>query len=118
MHQLIAKSIYSNLKGTCKSHVLVDSWFANCTNLSMGSCSLVETGMQFYTRLTENGFVQNPADNCAYNKEKDGDKVMLIVWDDDLIIAASNHNVLNNVKAMLTERFEMKGLGKLNIFWK
>lgn len=66
--------------------------------------------------LTENGFTQNPADNCVYTKEKPNEKVILIVWVDDLIIAANNESVLKNVKRMLTERFKMKDMGRLKHF--
>lgn len=48
--------------------------------------------------LTENDFEQNP-------REKHNEKVILLVWVDDLIIAASNACALNNVKMMLTEKF-------------
>lgn len=37
--------------------------------------------------LTEKGFEQNPADTCQYTREKQNEKVILIVWVDDLIIA-------------------------------
>lgn len=67
--------------------------------------------------LCTNGFTQNPADHCVYTKEKGNEKVILLVWVDDLIIAANNESVLKNVKRMLTENFKMKDLGKLNIFW-
>ena len=50
-----------------------------------------------HTSVTENGFVQNPVDHCAYTREKPKKKVILLVWVDDLIIAASNEGVLNNV---------------------
>jgi len=66
--------------------------------------------------LSENGFVQNPADHCVYTSEERDEKVILLVWVDDLIIAASNENVLNSVKMMLTQRFKMKDLGKLKHF--
>ena len=66
--------------------------------------------------LTENGFEQNPADNCLYTREKQNEKVFLIVWVDDLIIAANNEKVVKSVKMLLTERFKMKDLGKLNNF--
>ena len=69
-----------------------------------------------HTCLIENDFVQNPADTCVYTKEKHNEKVILIIWVDDLIIAASNENVLKNVKGILTERFKMKDLGKLRYF--
>lgn len=66
--------------------------------------------------LTENGFIQNPADNCVYTKEKQDEKVILIVWVDDLIIAANSESVLESVKRMLTERFKMKDMGRLKHF--
>lgn len=66
--------------------------------------------------LTENGFEQNPADNCQYGREKQNEKVILIIWVDELIIAANNEEVVKSVKRMLTERFKMKDLRKLNNF--
>ena len=69
-----------------------------------------------HTCVTENDFVQNPADHCVYTRDKPHEKVILLVWVDDLIIAASNEGVLNNVKMMLTEKFKMKDLGKLMHF--
>lgn len=66
--------------------------------------------------LTENGFKQNPADNCLYIRERENEKVILIVWVDDLIVAANTEEVVKSVKMMLTERFKMKDLGKLNNF--
>lgn len=68
------------------------------------------------THLSENGFEQNPADHCVYAREKDDEKVILLIWVDDLIIAASSEIVLNSVKRMLADRFKMKDLGKLNHF--
>lgn len=34
--------------------------------------------------LTENISRQNPADHCVYTKETDSDKVIIIIWVDDL----------------------------------
>lgn len=42
--------------------------------------------------------------------------MILIVWVDDLIIAANTEEIVKSVKTMLTERFKMKDLGKLNKF--
>ena len=66
--------------------------------------------------LTENGFQQNPADNCQYTREKQNEKVILIIWVDDLIIGANNEEVVKSIKRILTDRFKMKDLGKLNNF--
>jgi len=66
--------------------------------------------------LTENGFTQNPADNCVYTKENTDGKVILIVWVDDLILSANSESVLESVKEMLTKRFKMKDMGRLRHF--
>lgn len=51
--------------------------------------------------LIENDFVQNSADYCVYSKQTDKERVILIIWVDDLIIAASNDQILRDVKEML-----------------
>ncbi len=66
--------------------------------------------------LCEIKFVQNPADHCVYTKVTETEKVFIIIWVDDLIIAARDMNVLNGVKEMLMSKFRMKDLGKLTHF--
>ncbi len=66
--------------------------------------------------LTENCFVQNLADYCAYSKQIDKERVILIIWVDDLIIAANNDQILKSVKEMLVAKFKMKDLGKRRHF--
>jgi len=65
--------------------------------------------------LTENDFAQNPADHCVYAKETEDGKVIIIIWVDDLIIAA-NEKILKEVKEMLSAKFKMKDLGRLKHF--
>lgn len=72
--------------------------------------------MVLHECLTENGFKQNPADHCVYAKETKQGKVIVIIWVDDLIIAASNEDVMRDGKEMLSERFKMKDLGMLQHF--
>ncbi len=66
--------------------------------------------------LSKNHIIQNPADHCVYTRETKNEKVIIIIWVDDLIIAASDENSLKVVKEMLTARFKMKDLGKLKHF--
>lgn len=63
-----------------------------------------------------NDFVQNKADHCVYARERQNDKVMIIIWVDNLIIAANDENALKSVKEMLTAKFKMKDLSKLKYF--
>ena len=69
-----------------------------------------------HDHLIENGFTQNEADHCVYARQRGSDKVILVIWVDDLIIAASDEDALNDVKVMLSERFKMKDLGQLKHF--
>lgn len=89
-------------------------------NLQKSLYGLKQSGrnwnMLLHAYLTENGFEQNPADNCLYTIEKQNEKVTLIIWVDDLIIAANTEEIVKSVKMMLSERFKMKDLGKLKKF--
>ena len=69
-----------------------------------------------HDHLSENGFVQNDADHCVYIRQSDTEKVILLIWVDDLIIAANNTNSLCDVKEMLQRKFKMKDLGELRHF--
>lgn len=66
--------------------------------------------------LSENDFVHNAADHCVYRRGKCGEKLILIIWVDGLIKAASSEQAMTDVKSMLTLRFNMKNLGKLKHF--
>ena len=55
-----------------------------------------------HTCLCDNGFKQSQADNCVYTKESHKEKVIVLIWVDDLIIAGSNEAILKDVKRMLT----------------
>ena len=69
-----------------------------------------------HDHLTENYFTQNQADHCVYTRETEHEKVIVIIWVDDLLIAASNEEAMKVTKDMLTARFKMKDLGKLKHF--
>ncbi|KAL9987803.1 hypothetical protein ACROYT_G002165 [Oculina patagonica] len=66
--------------------------------------------------LQENDFVQSPVDNCVYTKQVGSGLVAMLVWVDDIIIAASDMVLLSKTKEMLNKRFHMKDLGRLSYF--
>lgn len=47
--------------------------------------------------LCVNNFVQNPADHCVYKRETEHEKVIILIWVDDLVIAASDERALKTV---------------------
>lgn len=69
-----------------------------------------------HSYLIHNQFIQNGADHCVYVRETPSDKVIIIIWVDDIILAASDEKVLKTVKDMLTVKFKMKDLGQLRYF--
>ena len=66
--------------------------------------------------LLDNQFVQSPIDNCMYTKQFGSKMVVILVWVDDIIIAASDMVLMSEAKQMLQERFRMKDLGRLSYF--
>jgi len=69
-----------------------------------------------HAHLINDNFVQSSVDHCVYVKTHDGCKVIILVWVDDIIIAANNQAQLAKVKISLGERFRMKDLGVLSWF--
>ena len=67
-----------------------------------------------YECLIQNEFIQNPADHCVYIKHNE--RLLIVSWVDDVIIAADKVTSLSNVKKMLMSEFKMKDLGNLNHF--
>ena len=51
-----------------------------------------------------------------YVKHDGKDIVILLIWVDDIVIACSNVSILDEVKAMLSQKFKMKNLGVISRF--
>ena len=69
--------------------------------------------------LSKEGFVQSLADPCVYRKLVDNDVrkcIILVIWVDDLIISASNCELMESVKRSLSDKFKMKDSGVLQWF--
>nr|GFB12057.1 retrovirus-related Pol polyprotein from transposon TNT 1-94 [Tanacetum cinerariifolium] len=59
-----------------------------------------------------NNYRRDQFDNCVYSKKVSGDSyVYLLLYVDDMLIAAKNMAVINDLKALLKSKFEMKDLG-------
>ena len=81
---------------------------------------LKQSGRMWYNLLhdflVEKGFVQSTSDYCVYTRKKGGSKVILIVWVDDIVVAGSTIECANEVKSMLSKRFNMKDFGSISNF--
>ena len=68
-----------------------------------------------HEHLLNDHFCQSLADPCLYTKFENGNIILLLVWVDDLVIAANNYDVLNSVKENFN-KFKMKDMGVLKQF--
>ena len=66
--------------------------------------------------LKSEKFEQSLNDSCMFTKMSNESKIIIIVWVDDIIIAGSNVEVLEEMKSSLSQRFKMKDLEKLSYF--
>ena len=61
-------------------------------------------------------FVQSNADACIFIKRNNTEIAIVLVWVDDIIIAANSNKLIIKIKKKLSKRFKMKDLGPLNLF--
>lgn len=62
--------------------------------------------------VVSQGFQRSEYDHCAYiKKSKSGDKVYLLLYVDDMLIASKDQEEIKSDKKMLASRFEIKELG-------
>lgn len=66
--------------------------------------------------LLELGFVRSENDFCLYSKTYENEKVYLLIYVDDIILAGPNLQCINKVKEKLMYRFKMKDKGNLKNF--
>ena len=128
VHQMDVKSAYLNAEIDCEIFMKQPQGYVKLDNnneplvcrLNKSLYGLKQSGrnwnIMLHSFLLDIGFKQSLADNCVYIKYEDNVKTIIIVWVDDLIIAASDDNTLNDVKSSLSEKFKMKDLGKLSWF--
>ena len=77
---------------------------------------LKQSPRQWYKRfdafMIGNGYNRNQYDNCIYSKElSDGSRIYLLLYVDDMLIAARNKAEISMLKTQLGKEFEMKDLG-------
>ncbi|KAL6490090.1 hypothetical protein MHYP_G00004350 [Metynnis hypsauchen] len=128
LHQMDVKTAYLHAPMDCEVYMEQPEGFEVMSKtgehlvckLNKSLYGLKQSGrnwnMLLHDHLTGNGFVQNDADHCVYTRESRSEKVILLVWVDDLIIAASDNIILRDVKEMLKRRFKMKDMGPLKHF--
>ena len=128
VHQMDVKSAYLNAPIDCEIYVSQPAGYEKfCDNGEKLYCKLNKSlyGLKQSGRnwnnlldlyLQNSGFTQSDADPCVYTKFCDGYKIIVLIWVDDILIAASNELVLNEVKNVFQSRFKMRDLDLLSWF--
>ena len=58
------------------------------------------------------GFTENKFDQCVYMKVNGSKFIFLVLYVDDILLASSDVNLLNDIKRLLFANFDMKDLGE------
>ena len=66
---------------------------------------------KFDNFMCSNGFTRLQADHCCYMKNFDNSYIILLLYVDDMLVAGSSIEEINELKKQLSKRFEMKDLG-------
>ena len=123
VHQMDVKTAYLNAPIDCEIYVEQPEGFEQegendeklVGKLHKSLYGLKQSGRNWNNMLHEylsnEQFEQSQVDACVYTKNTNESKVAIIVWVDDIIIAASNAQLLNDVKSSLSREFKMKDLG-------
>lgn len=63
--------------------------------------------------LTNDGFQRSKNDPCLYSKNMNGEWVFVLIYVDDMAIAAKTTKTMQAVKTMLTSKFDIEDLGEI-----
>ena len=77
---------------------------------------LKQASRQWYLKfdkiVTSFGFIENKFDQCIYMKVNGSKYIFMVLYIDDILLASSDVNLLNDTKRILSANFDMKDLGE------
>ena len=126
VHQMDVKTAYLNAPIDCEIYIEQPEGFEQqdkngvklVCKLQKSLYGLKQSGRNWnnmlHQYLLDEEFEQSLVDPCVYTRIKDESKVTIIVWVDDIIVAANNTQSLVEMKSSLSQRFKMKDLGSLS----
>ncbi|KAL6323342.1 hypothetical protein AAG906_029349 [Vitis piasezkii] len=68
--------------------------------------------LKFDKIVTSFGFIENKFDQCVYMKVNGSKYIFMVLYIDDILLASSDVNLLNDTKRILSTNFDMKDLGE------
>src|SRR6218665_446588 len=126
VHQMDVKIAYLNAPIDCELYIEQPEGFVAddktdgnlVLKLKKSLYGLKQSGRNWNNMLLDylisEGFQQSSTEYCVYTRFNMDSKVIILFWDDDIIIAASNESVLKTVKQSMHSKFKMKDLGQLS----
>lgn len=66
--------------------------------------------------LTAAGFERNLADPCLYARKYEDEWCYLLIYVDDMIVAAKSMGIIDNVKNAIREHFDLEDLGDIKFY--
>ncbi|RVW43546.1 Retrovirus-related Pol polyprotein from transposon TNT 1-94 [Vitis vinifera] len=77
---------------------------------------LKQASRQWYLKfdkiVTSFGFIENEFDQCVYMKVNGSKYIFMVLYIDDILLASSDVNLLNDTKRILSANFNIKDLGE------
>jgi hypothetical protein len=70
---------------------------------------------KFDSTLISVGFSVNEVDRCMYYRHGGGQRVILCLYVNDILIFGTSLNMINEVKTFLCQSFDMKDLGEADV---
>ena len=67
--------------------------------------------LKFHEIISSFGFDENPMDQCIYHKVSGSKICFLVLYVDDILLAANDRGLLHEVKQFLSKNFDMKDMG-------
>ena len=67
---------------------------------------------KFHGVITSFGFVENPMNQCIYQKVSGSKTCFLVLYVDDILLATNDKGMMHGVKQLLSKNFDMKDMGE------
>ena len=123
LHQMDVKSAYLHAEIDCDVYIELPEGYKKkdiIWKLEKSLYGLKQSGRNWnqviHKFFTEQKLIQSKVDPCLYMCINDENVMIILIWVDDIIIAASYDDELIKLKEILKKQFKMKDLGYISNF--
>ena len=124
VHQMDVKTAYLNAPIDCQIFVAQPEGYRSpgkfVWRLKKSLYGLKQSGKNWndyiHQFFVDSNFIRSDSDPCLYYKTDDMGFVTIVLWVDDIVLAATSLDYLNQIKQLLKDKFKMKDLGPINNF--